>query len=560
MNIIHADVVEGLRQIPDHSVHCVVTSPPYWGLRTYAGVEPRKWEDGSECVFGLEPSLDLYIEHLVEVFRGLKRVLHPSGTFYLNIGDCYDHAGPQPSTGIHAKNGVPLPNTFKRANSGRSKKNLAMVPARAALALQSEYYYGQLKKESDRTWLAALVDGEGCITILHTHSEEYESFPSVLSIHMCDREMLDHTNTLINGGKINGPYPTQNGNRDCFKWRLTGKKSAGILAEIYPHLLIKRKQALIAWNLEQERATYTNQPRPAASREKQAFCRELIQKLNHHEPVDIPSWMKEPTSPKEPGWILRNDLIWAKGLSFCPSYSGSVMPESIRDRAVWAHEHLFHFSVNPRYFYDIDGCREAYADSTLSQTREAYLGEAQKNYEAAGAQNPSDVKRRVLASIPRGGGRNLRNVWVIGKEPLKEAHFAAFPTKLVEPVIRLGSSEHGCCPACYAPWERVTHREPVPTEVQEAFERARTRTTEDTGRVDGHTARKPNHRRRILGEGWRATCKCEAGDSIPTTVLDPFSGSGRAGVVAKRLGRNFIGIDASEEYCQMARRVINDAT
>lgn len=427
VTIINADVIEGLRSIPDHSVHCVITSPPYMALRSY-GLPPRDWSDGLSCVLGEEPSLHDYIKHLVEVFGELKRVLHPTGTFWLNLGDSYQHNGPQPSTGLHKRNGVPLPETYRRKPLFASKKQLGMVPARVALALQDD------------------------------------------------------------------------------------------------------------------------------------------------------------------GWILRQDIIWAKGLSFCPTYSGSVMPESIQDRAVWAHEHLFHFAVQDKYFYDIDGCREPYVDSTLAQVERAYKGQAQKDYESAGAQNPSDVKRSVLAGIvERGGfdvsdrqrkhrsdgytslrgtaigtgnGRNLRNVWVIGKEPLKEAHFAAFPTKLVEPVIRLGTSEYGCCAQCYAPWTRNLIREAVPEHVQKAFEEARLRTVADTGRVDGHTARKPNYRRKVLGEGWAPTCDCGdgvPGRPIPTTVLDPFAGSGRAGVVAKRLGRSFIGIDANYEYCEIAKRVI-DAT
>lgn len=392
--IINSDVVEGLRTLPPQSVHCVVTSPPYLALRRYAGITPRTWADGSVNVLGEEPTLFKYVEHMVEVFDELKRVMHPTGTFWLNIGDSYQHGGPQPSTGVHRRNGVPLPEDYKRTPVFKSKKQLGMVPARVAIALQ------------------------------------------------------------------------------------------------------------------------------------------------------------------EAGWILRNDIIWAKGLSFCPSYSGSVMPESIQDRAIWSHEHLYHLALQDKYFYDIEGCKEPYATSTLLQTRTPYTGEAQKNYEAALAQNPSDVKRRVLGSVAAGSGRNLRNVWVIPKQPLKEAHFAAFPEKLVEPCIRLGTSSHGVCPMCGNQWKRVTHKEEIPDHIVAAFHAARVKTVADTGREDGYTARKPNFRRRILGEGWMPTCEHVDQTPVPATVLDPFNGSGRAGVVAQRLGRNYIGIDASAEYCAIARRVL----
>lgn len=394
VNIINADVIEGLASLPDRSVHCVITSPPYLALRRYAGITPRTWTDGSSCVLGEEPSLYTYVEHMVEVFSHLRRVMHPTGTFWLNIGDSYQHGGPQPSTGVHRRNGVPLPEDYKRERVFASKKQLGMVPARVAIALQ------------------------------------------------------------------------------------------------------------------------------------------------------------------EAGWILRNDIIWAKGLSFCPTYSGSVMPESITDRAIWAHEHLYHFALQDKYYYDINGCREPYAKSTLAEAIKGYQGQAGQDYESAGAQNPSEVKRRVLASVAAGGGRNLRNVWVVPKEPLKEAHFAAFPTRLVDPVIKLATSSHGVCPECGNQWQRVMHKEKIPQHVLDKFAEARLKSIADTGRTDGYTARKPNFRRKILGQGWMPTCDHVDLQPVPATVLDPFNGSGRAGIVAQRLGRDYIGIDASPEYCTIARRVL----
>lgn len=73
------DVVETLRQLPDESVQCVVTSPPYWGLRDY----------GVEGQLGLEPSPREHVEAMVGVFREVWRVLRRDGTLWLNYGDCY---------------------------------------------------------------------------------------------------------------------------------------------------------------------------------------------------------------------------------------------------------------------------------------------------------------------------------------------------------------------------------------------------------------------------------------------------------------------------------------
>jgi DNA modification methylase len=77
--IIAGDCIEGLRTLPDASVHCCVTSPPYWGLRDY----------GHEGQIGLESTPEAYVSRMVEVFREVRRVLREDGTLWLNLGDSY---------------------------------------------------------------------------------------------------------------------------------------------------------------------------------------------------------------------------------------------------------------------------------------------------------------------------------------------------------------------------------------------------------------------------------------------------------------------------------------
>ena len=79
VTILIGDVLDALRALPDDHFDCVVTSPPYWGLRDY----------GVEGQIGLEPTLGEHIEKLVAVFREVRRVLKPTGTVWLNYGDCY---------------------------------------------------------------------------------------------------------------------------------------------------------------------------------------------------------------------------------------------------------------------------------------------------------------------------------------------------------------------------------------------------------------------------------------------------------------------------------------
>ena len=78
--IVVGDCMEVLASMASESVHCCITSPPYWGLRSY---------QGDPGMIGLEPTLEEHIERLVSVFREVRRVLRADGTLWLNYGDAY---------------------------------------------------------------------------------------------------------------------------------------------------------------------------------------------------------------------------------------------------------------------------------------------------------------------------------------------------------------------------------------------------------------------------------------------------------------------------------------
>src|SRR6185295_1017731 len=79
VRILQGDCRDVLKTLPDESVHCVVTSPPYWGLRDY----------GVAGQLGCERSAGEHIDTMTEVFRDVRRVLRADGTLWLNYGDCY---------------------------------------------------------------------------------------------------------------------------------------------------------------------------------------------------------------------------------------------------------------------------------------------------------------------------------------------------------------------------------------------------------------------------------------------------------------------------------------
>ncbi len=134
--IIHADVLDGLRGLPDASVHCVVTSPPYFGLRSY----------GVEGQLGLEATHAEYLGRMVAVFAEVSRVLRPDGTCWVNMGDSYAGSGKgRNGDGSHSEghdkqhtNRGTIEGLLNKSVDidGLKPKDLMMMPARLALALQ----------------------------------------------------------------------------------------------------------------------------------------------------------------------------------------------------------------------------------------------------------------------------------------------------------------------------------------------------------------------------------------------------------------------------------------
>lgn len=112
---------------------------------------------------------------------------------------------------------------------------------------------------------------------------------------------------------------------------------------------------------------------------------------------------------QDDGWILRNDIIWAKP---------NAMPESVTDRLSTKHEHLFLFSKSRRYWFDIDPIREDYAPAGLE--RRAYMFRASSDY-----------------------GNNPGDVWTIPTQPFSEAHFAVFPLEIPRRAIAAGCKPAG---------------------------------------------------------------------------------------------------------------------
>ncbi len=275
---------------------------------------------------------------------------------------------------------------------------------------------------------------------------------------------------------------------------------------------------------------------PKQSRNNKQTPRAHCNTLKHKDLCGIPWYVA--FALQADGWYLRQDIIWAKP---------NPMPESVTDRCTKSHEYIFLLSKGPRYFYDAEAIKEP--ATYAGQNR----GGSTRRYE----QNAAGMDNKQYAT------RNRRSVWTVNPVAFKDAHFATFPPKLIEPCILAGTSNEGCCPECGAPWKRVTER--VDTGKTQKMPDGMATYAGDHGTIhrDGREKGKSgNPITATTTTGWEPTCDhypfCDPetntgyDPSEPCTVLDPFHGAGTTGMVAQANGRKYVGIELSEEYIEMS--------
>jgi DNA modification methylase len=133
------------------------------------------------------------------------------------------------------------------------------------------------------------------------------------------------------------------------------------------------------------------------------------------------------------GWYLRQDIIWHKP---------NPTPESVRDRCTKAHEYIFLFSKQEKYYFDCDAIKEpAVAGHPAGNKSHKYSDQYEKEKHIT-QQHRTKAGLKELAGVIW-EKRNRRSVWTVSTKPFKEAHFATFPPDLIEPCILAGCPEGG---------------------------------------------------------------------------------------------------------------------
>jgi len=252
---------------------------------------------------------------------------------------------------------------------------------------------------------------------------------------------------------------------------------------------------------------------------------------------------------QDDGWWLRTDIVWEKP---------NPTPESVQDRPTRVHEYLFLLTPSARYYYDPVAIMEPVTGGANSRGNGVNpKAKSPGSWQTGPGAHDSRVGRHKqnpsfsAATTGMVTMRNKRSVWKIAPQPYPGEHYATFPEELVEPCVLAGTSERGACPVCGAPWRRL---------VQKTYVNPGNRTTNGPRSIEkahtvsaGYAVRLEQE---IVTLGWEPSCRCEAGEPVPCVVLDPFSGTGRTGVVALRRGRDYIGIELHPGYVEQSQRQI----
>jgi len=213
-------------------------------------------------------------------------------------------------------------------------------------------------------------------------------------------------------------------------------------------------------------------------------------------------------------WLVRGKVVWAKS---------SHMPAAVRDRWTNAWEPLLMLTRSPQYFFDLDAARIPHTSSRQPARRppkDKYAGiKPPWSGPLAGA-NDGLTRYRARGEVGHPLGKNPGDVWTFAPAGFRGAHFAVFPERLIERPI-LASCPERTCSACGSPWHRARRRD-------------------------------------RLGD-LQPSCSCNSGWQ-PGLVLDPFLGSGTVGVVAKRLHRDWLGIELNPKYAAMATERITNSS
>ena len=265
----HGDALEVLRSLPDASVECCVTSPPYFGLRDYG--EPGQ--------YGLEDSPAAYVETMRDVFAEVRRVLTSDGTLWLNLGDSYSGGARSTYDVDNGKTGG-RGHSVTRPQTALPSKNLLGIPWRVAFALQDDGWilrseiiwakpsgmpesvkpwdaYEGREDAGFAYWLSGLIDGEGHFAI-KAHSRGTHAPYFQLKMRADERGTLDRIRRLLGVGVVSIESKEPN---PMAKYVIQDKAGCQRLVDLLDKYPLRAKKQLDYWTWREAVCEWTSRPR-----------------------------------------------------------------------------------------------------------------------------------------------------------------------------------------------------------------------------------------------------------------------------------------------------------
>lgn len=544
-----ADWIVAAQAIPDDSVNLVVTSVPYWALRDYQ----------VEGQLGLEASLGLWLKKLVDGFREIRRILHPSGTLWVNCGDSYAQGG-RGAPGVVSLDGgrrnlaagraalEAMGDNARRVPEGFKPKDLLMQPARLAIALCEDGWY--LRQEV--VWSKPNPMPE---SIKDRPTKSHEMI-----------YMLSKSRTYFyDADAVREPYKPESIARRKYVDVDVGERRASHQPGASPQRSsadiarsVQRDATIAPGRSEGDKADFAGfRGAPAARRVtgEPGHTHGLSPSPTDHEYVGVnPAGRNRRDVWTAPGHD--QSTLWAAAAlalemlsdssgdlgtvldiptarfdgghtaTYPPNLIEPIIKAGTSERGVCPKCRAPWKRVIERGDVDADWAKACGADA-----QGGYQGSATKPYEETGAQNPAEVKARILA-----GMRTRRTTgWMptCGCSP-DEKHLVEY--------LRSGSV------AFFA----IDHARKVTASFIDGPE----------GRDVGCADPTCTHQLSTHGPSMDACgrCKCSAfrwGDPyepVPAVVYDPFSGMATTELVARRLGRHAMGSELSPTYAEESVR------
>lgn len=546
--IINGDAQTVLKRMDDECIHMAVTSSPYYGLRSY-GTEPVVWDGDPNC------------QH-----EWISKPTIRKGSTNGRELSTLVSAGSEKTLATGNSNTIGKTKQFRSDASnfcskcGAWKGELGQEPTPELFVKHLTTIFHELKRVLRNDGIFWMNIGD---SYSGSHGNGY-------------KQSLQTTNGAYSSDK-NYDLAKQNNRNDgnCkpkdligIPWMLAfSMRADGAASPQTMYTVEKIKSSLL-----QDYDTWNDVPK---------HTKRTIEDLDEE-------WLKA----SKGGWYLRADIPWVKR---------SAMPSSVTDRPGSSIEHVFLFSKSQKYYYDHIATMQLSSESYNKDKRPRGVIRQKVNENTKyDRNNPQYAKFETIADglvalVPKQDGtgnntytgfndryepnglglRYMRDsdfffkTWqgllhnedgepmalVVNPKGYKGAHFAAFPIRLVEPLILAGTSEKGVCPKCGAPWVRITKKESYITRPTIGNDNQKGKLnigiSQGLERTGGHVACN------VETIDWKPTCTCNL-DPIPATVLDPFSGSSATGVACKLHNRNYIGIELNPEYVKLGEQRIKE--